>query len=144
MTGQAVWPIYIHLASHNYSTCISNNFFIFCPICLKFSHKFQHTYSFILSIKKENWKISQFWVVDPLLSLFEWCSSVLQNSVYRGMWEWRTHVRGLWHSLIETVVWDINFRPIYNRRYLTESMEFNPFPPSVPIWHRLVKLSILI
>ena len=23
-------------------------------------------------------------------------------------------------------------------------MLFNPFPPSVPIWHRLVKLSILI
>ena len=22
--------------------------------------------------------------------------------------------------------------------------KFNPFPPSVPIWHRLVKLSILI
>ena len=34
----------------NYSTCISYNFFIFCPICLKFSHKFLHTYSFILSI----------------------------------------------------------------------------------------------
>ena len=66
MTGQAVWPIYIHLASHNYLTCISYNFFIFCPICLKFSHKFLHTYSFILSIKKQNWKIIQFWVVDPL------------------------------------------------------------------------------
>ena len=29
---------------------LSYNFFIFCPICLKFSHKFLHTYSFILSI----------------------------------------------------------------------------------------------
>ena len=66
MTGQAVWLIYMHLASHNYSTCISNNFFIFCPICLKFSHKFLHTYSFIVSIKNQNWKISRFWVVDPL------------------------------------------------------------------------------
>ena len=72
MTGQAVRPIYIHLASHNYSTCITYNFFIFCPICLKFSHKFLHTYSFILNIKKQNWKISQFWVVDPLKCIFWW------------------------------------------------------------------------
>ena len=35
----------------NYSTCISYNFFIFCPICLTFSHKFLYTYCFILSIK---------------------------------------------------------------------------------------------
>ena len=49
-----------------YSTCISYNFFIFCPICLKFSHKFLYTYSFILSIKKNNWKISRFWVANTL------------------------------------------------------------------------------
>ena len=50
----------------NYSTCISYSFFIFCPICLKFSHKFQHKYSFILSIIKHNWKIRRFRVADPL------------------------------------------------------------------------------
>ena len=48
-----------------YSTCISNDF-IFCLIFLKFSHKFLYTCSFILSIKKNNWKISRFWVANPL------------------------------------------------------------------------------
>ena len=32
-------------------------------------------------------------------------------------------------------IWAHQFQIIY---------PFNPFPPSVPIWHRLVKLSILI
>ena len=53
------------------STCISYNFFFFCPICLKFLHKFLYTYSFILSIKKNNWKISRFWVADPLKWVFK-------------------------------------------------------------------------
>ena len=54
-------------AAHvKYSNCIRYNFFIFCPICMKFSHNFLHTYSFILSIIKHNWKIRRFWVVDPL------------------------------------------------------------------------------
>ena len=29
------------------SNCIRYNFFIYCPICLKFSHNILHTYSFI-------------------------------------------------------------------------------------------------
>ena len=33
---------------------------------MKFSHNILHTYSFILSIIKHNWKIRRFWVVDPL------------------------------------------------------------------------------
>ena len=39
------------------SNCISYNLFIFCPICMKFSHKFLHTYCFILCIKKKKSKI---------------------------------------------------------------------------------------
>ena len=39
---------WLQAVTPNYSTCISYNFFIFCPICLKFSHKFPHTYCFIL------------------------------------------------------------------------------------------------
>ena len=31
-----------------------------------------------------------------------------------------------------------------NRRPLERKDVINPFPPSVPIWHRLAKLSILI
>ena len=31
-----------------------------------------------------------------------------------------------------------------NKKYENGSQFFNPFPPSVPIWHRLAKLSILI
>ena len=54
-------------AAHvKYSNCIRYNFFLFCPICMKFSHNILHTYSFILSIIKHNWKIRRFWVVDPL------------------------------------------------------------------------------
>ena len=54
-------------AAHvKYSNCIHYNVFIFCPICMKFSHNILHTYSFILSIIKHNWKIRRFWVVDPL------------------------------------------------------------------------------
>ena len=54
-------------AAHvKYSNCIRYNFFIFCPICMKFSHNILHTCSFILSIIKHNWKIRRFWVVDPL------------------------------------------------------------------------------
>ena len=54
-------------AAHvKYSNCIRYNFFIFSPICMKFSHNILHTYSFILSIIKHNWKIRRFWVVDPL------------------------------------------------------------------------------
>ena len=44
-------------------------FFIFCPICLKFSHNILHTYSFILGIIKHNWKIRRFWVADSLKKL---------------------------------------------------------------------------
>ena len=32
---------------------------------MKFSHNILHTYSFILSIMKYNWKIRRFWVADP-------------------------------------------------------------------------------
>ena len=54
-------------ATHaKYSNCIRYNFFIYCPICMKFAHNILHTYSFILSIIKHNWKIRRFWVVDPL------------------------------------------------------------------------------
>ena len=54
-------------AAHvKYSNCICYKFFIFCPICMKFSHNILHTYSFNLSIIKHNWKIRRFWVVDPL------------------------------------------------------------------------------
>ena len=53
-----------------YSNCICYNFFIFCPICMKFSHNILHTYSFILGIIKHNWKIRRFWVADPLKTLF--------------------------------------------------------------------------
>ena len=34
--------------------------------------------------------------------------------------------------------------PMAFARILIIYMSFNPFPPSVPIWHRLAKLSILI
>ena len=47
-------------------SCVCYNFFIFRLISLNFSHKFLHTYSFILSILKHNWKIRLFRVVDPL------------------------------------------------------------------------------
>ena len=54
-------------AAHvKYSNCIRYNFFIFCPICMQFLHNILHTYSFILSIIKHNWKIRRFWVVDTL------------------------------------------------------------------------------
>ena len=54
-------------AAHvKYSNCIRYNFFIYCPICMKFSHNILHTYSFILNTIKHNWKIRRFWVVDPL------------------------------------------------------------------------------
>ena len=54
-------------AAHvKYSNCIRYNFFIFCPICMQFSHNILHNYSFILSIIKHNWKIRRFWLVDPL------------------------------------------------------------------------------
>ena len=33
---------------------------------MKFSHNILHTYSFILSIMKHNWKIRRFWVANPL------------------------------------------------------------------------------
>ena len=49
-----------------YINCISYNFFIFCPICMKFSHKFLNTYCFILCIKREKSKICENWVVDML------------------------------------------------------------------------------
>ena len=42
---------WLHSVTSNYSTCISYNF-IFCPICLKFSHKFLHTYCFILTLER--------------------------------------------------------------------------------------------
>ena len=45
---------WLHPVTPNYSNCISYNFFIFCPICLEFSHKFLHTYCFILCIQKKN------------------------------------------------------------------------------------------
>ena len=69
---------YDYTAHVKYSNCIRYNFFIFCPICMKFSHNILHTYSFILSIIKHNWKIRRFWVVDPLNPLvpefFFFCS----------------------------------------------------------------------
>ena len=58
--------IWLQALTSKYSNCISYNFFIFCPICMKFSHNILHTYSFILSIIKHNWKIRRFWVADPL------------------------------------------------------------------------------
>ena len=43
---------------------------------------------------------------------------------------------------------DIYAKDNRNREFCVQSVQFlcmfNPFPPSVPIWHRLVKLSILI
>ena len=33
---------------------------------MKFSRNILHTYSFILSIIKHNWKIRRFWVADPV------------------------------------------------------------------------------
>ena len=45
---------------------ICDHFFIFCPICMKFSHNILNTYSFISGIIKHNWKIRRFWVADPL------------------------------------------------------------------------------
>ena len=55
------------VVTSNYSNCISYNFFIFCPICLKFSHKFLRTYCFILWIKKEKSKICENRVVDMVV-----------------------------------------------------------------------------
>ena len=72
--SSALW---LQASAFNYSNCISYNFFIFCPICLKFSHKFLHTYSFILSIKMQNWKIRQFWVADPLKLRSNFCWIVI-------------------------------------------------------------------
>ena len=43
--------IWLHSVTPNYLTCVSCNFFIFCPISLTSSHKFLHTYCSILSIK---------------------------------------------------------------------------------------------
>ena len=60
-----------------YSNCIRYNFFIFCPICMKFSHNFLHTYSFILGIIKHNWKIRRFWVAGPLKLIYHTSSSIL-------------------------------------------------------------------
>ena len=72
-TAYRLAPIWLQALTAKYSNCISYNFFIFCPICMKFSHNILHTYSFILSILKHNWKIRRFWVVDPLHLL--WCES---------------------------------------------------------------------
>ena len=58
-------------AAHlKYSNCIRYNFFIFSPICMKFSHNILNTYSFILSIIKHKRKIRRFWLVDPLNAFF--------------------------------------------------------------------------
>ena len=58
--------IWLQTLTSKYSNCICYNFFISCPICMKFSHNILHTYSIILSIIKHNWKIRRFWVGDPL------------------------------------------------------------------------------
>ena len=70
-------------AAHvKYSNCIRYNFFIFCPICMQFSHNILHTHSFILSIIKHNWKIRRFWVFDPLNSwLMKWLQ-IWSNSIH--------------------------------------------------------------
>ena len=47
-TRRAPGRFCIHLASPNYSSCVCYNF-IFRLICLKFSHKFLHTYSVIIA-----------------------------------------------------------------------------------------------
>ena len=39
--------------------------FIVRFVAMKFSHDILHTYCFILSIIKHNWKIRRFWVVGP-------------------------------------------------------------------------------
>ena len=39
--------IYLQAVTSKYTNCISYNFFIFCPICMKFSQNILHTYSFI-------------------------------------------------------------------------------------------------
>ena len=44
------WWHWLQAITSKCSNCISYNFFIFCPICMKFSHKFLHTYCFILCI----------------------------------------------------------------------------------------------
>ena len=56
--------IWIQAVTSKYSNCISYNFFIFCPICMKFSHKFLHTYCFIFCIKMKKSKISENWVAS--------------------------------------------------------------------------------
>ena len=65
-TRCAAGSIRLQAVTLNYSTCISYNFSIFCPSCLKFSHKFLHTYSFMLSIIRHNCNIRRFRIVDPL------------------------------------------------------------------------------
>ena len=55
-----------HILTSSTQIVYAITFFIFCPICMKVSHNILHTYSFILSTIKHNWKIRRFWVVDPL------------------------------------------------------------------------------
>ena len=67
LSGGTGWLKWLQAVTPNYSNCISYNFFIFCSICLKFSHKFLHTYSFILCIKKKNSKICENRVADQVV-----------------------------------------------------------------------------
>ena len=56
--------IWLHVVTPDYSTCIRHNFFIFCPICLKFSRKFLYTYCLILCMKKvENMRKKGGWCI---------------------------------------------------------------------------------
>ena len=61
-------PIWLQALTSKYSNCISYNFFIFCPISMKFSQNILHTYSFILSIIKHSLleNLTIFWVAFPL------------------------------------------------------------------------------
>ena len=60
--------IQLQAVTSKYSNCISYNFFIFCPICMKFSHNVLHTYSFILCVKKRKVEICENRVVMPRFS----------------------------------------------------------------------------
>ena len=122
---------YDYTAHLKYSNCIRYNFFIFCSICMKFSHNILNTYSFIFNIIKHNWKIRRFWVVDPLkqqLTDLRYYSIYDKILLYQHKHNLNQNQHKLMHSNISLC-------------YVTNLLQAIPvhfFPPQIPYSSSLV------
>ena len=83
---KSVFPCYTLTTGGNvlstYSNCISYNFFIFCPICMKFSHNILHTCS-IYVLKYVYWMCIHIQCVhsnDSFVSPANFCNDCVWNT----------------------------------------------------------------